>query len=67
MPDSAACKDSTASRMEQAAARGLITRYWGVPTSPPNLREVAWRVLVERKVGLLDMDELGTVRARAVD
>lgn len=57
--------DITASQIEQARARGLLSRYWNVPEQPPNLREIAWRVLIEREVDILNMDDLGTVRARA--
>jgi len=57
--------DLTASQIEQARARGLLSRYWNVPEQPPNLREIAWRVLIEREVDILNMDDLGTVRARA--
>ena len=52
-------------QIEQAKARGLIARYWNTPASPPNLREIVWRVLVERDVGIMNMDDMGAVRARA--
>lgn len=52
-------------QLEQARARGLLTRYWDTPTEPPNLREVVWRVLIDAGVGVLNVDDLGAVRARA--
>jgi hypothetical protein len=58
-------KDFWSSQLEQAKARGLVSRYWDTPNSPPNLVDIVWRVLVERKVGLINMDDLGAVRARA--
>ncbi|KAJ3456953.1 hypothetical protein MRS44_014094 [Fusarium solani] len=58
-------KDMTSTQIEQAESRGLLARYWDTPSDPPNLREIAWRVLVDKKIGLLNMDDLGTVRARA--
>ncbi|RTE81401.1 hypothetical protein BHE90_004078 [Fusarium euwallaceae] len=58
-------KDFAATQIEQAESRGLLTRYWDTPSDPPNVREIAWRVLVDEKIGLLNMDDLGTVRARA--
>ncbi|KEF52023.1 uncharacterized protein A1O9_12013 [Exophiala aquamarina CBS 119918] len=64
-PESPQLLDITASQLEQARARGLLSRYWNVPEEPPNLREIAWRVLIEREVDVLNMDDLGTVRARA--
>jgi hypothetical protein len=57
--------DMAGSQIEQAASRGLLTRYWGAPTSPPNLRDAAWRHLTGANVGLLNMDDLGEVRDRA--
>ena len=58
-------RDLAGSQIQQAASRGLLTRYWDVPTSPPNLRDAAWRHLTGANVGLLNMDELGEVRDRA--
>ncbi|KAK2768387.1 Altered inheritance of mitochondria protein 6 [Arachnomyces sp. PD_36] len=64
-PTTPAEEDRDAVQIDQAKARGLIARYWDTPQSPPNLRDIAWRVLVEKQVGLLNMDDLGAVRARA--
>ena len=58
-------KDLAGTQIEQAASRGLVTRYWGAPTSPQNLRDSTWRYLTEANVGLLNMDDLGEVRDRA--
>ncbi|RSL40818.1 hypothetical protein CEP54_016006 [Fusarium duplospermum] len=58
-------KDFAATQIEQAESRGLLARYWDTPSDPPNVREIAWRVLIDEKVGLLNMDDLGIVRARA--
>jgi hypothetical protein len=58
-------KDVTGTQIEQARARGLISRYWDTPAQPPNLRDIAWRVLIEKDVGILNMDDMGAVRARA--
>ncbi|KAF4949314.1 hypothetical protein FSARC_13521 [Fusarium sarcochroum] len=58
-------KDMASTQIEQAKSRGLLTRYWDTPSEPPNLRDIAWRVLVDNKVGVLNIDDLGTVRARA--
>lgn len=52
-------------QLEQARVRGLLTRYWDAPTEPPNLREVVWRFLIDAGVGVLNVDDLGAVRARA--
>lgn len=57
--------DMAATQIEQARARGLLSRYWDTPETPPNLREIVWRVLIEKQVDILNMDDLGTVRARA--
>lgn len=57
--------DTRPSQPEQARVRGLLTRYWDTPTEPPNMREVVWRVLVDAGVGVLNVDDLGAVRAKA--
>jgi hypothetical protein len=57
-------KDLAATQTEQAAARGLLTRYWDAPTSPPNLRDSVWRWLVDANVGVINMDDMGVVRDR---
>jgi hypothetical protein len=64
-PSSPRARDVELTQIDQAKARGLVSRYWDTPTGPPNLRDIAWRVLVERQVGIIGMDDLGIVRARA--
>ena len=64
-PSTTAGKDICGSQLEQAASRGLVTRYWGAPTSPPNMKDSVWRFLEAVKVGLINMDDLGEVRDRA--
>lgn len=51
--------------IEQAKARGLVSRYWDTPSGPPNLQEIVWRVLNEKQIGILNMDDMSVVRARA--
>ncbi|KAI8713719.1 hypothetical protein NCS52_01217300 [Fusarium sp. LHS14.1] len=58
-------KDRASTQIEQAESRGLLARYWDTPSDPPNIREIAWRVLVNKKIELLNMDDLSTVRSRA--
>lgn len=65
LPDDPRTKDRAATQIEQAKARGLMARYWNTPAQPQNLREIVWRVLVEKQVDILNMDDMGTVRARA--
>lgn len=64
-PSTPVGEDTCGSQLEQAASRGLLTRYWGAPTSPPNEKDIVWRFLSEAKVGLINMDDLGEVRDRA--
>jgi hypothetical protein len=65
MPYTPSAKDAALTQIEQAKARGLISRYWDTPASPTNLRDIAWRVLIDLQVGVLNMDDMGVVRARA--
>lgn len=65
LPPGPRSNDMAISQIQQAKARGLISRYWATPSSPPNLREIVWRVLIEVEVGILNMDDMGIVRARA--
>jgi len=58
-------KDLEASHIEQAKVRGLVSRYWDTPSGPANLQEIVWRVQLERQVGILNMDDMSVVRARA--
>jgi hypothetical protein len=65
LPSTLREKDIASTQITQAKARGLIARYWDTPASPPNLRDIVWRVLVEAKVGIMNLDDMGAVRARA--
>ncbi|KAJ4244559.1 Altered inheritance of mitochondria protein 6 [Fusarium torreyae] len=51
--------------VDRAKARGLLTRYWDTPSEPSNVRDVAWRWLIDSGVDLINMDDLGIVRQRA--
>jgi hypothetical protein len=51
-----------ATQAEQAVARGLSTRHWDTPTSPPNLRDSVWRWTIGAKTGVTNMDDMGVVR-----
>lgn len=64
-PTGPAWNDIRASQLEQAASRGLMTRYWDVPAGPSNLRDIVWRNLVDEKVDVINMDDMGVVRDRA--
>lgn len=64
-PTGPAWNDIGASQLEQAASRGLLTRYWDAPAGPPNLRDIVWRNLVDEKVDVINMDDMGVVRDRA--
>lgn len=65
LPDTAPIRDMMAPQIGQAKARGLLSRYWNTPLQPPNLREIVWRVLIENQVDILNMEDMGIVRARA--
>ncbi|RFN54739.1 altered inheritance of mitochondria protein 6 [Fusarium flagelliforme] len=58
-------RDMTATQIEQAESRGLLARYWDTPKQPPNVRDIAWRVLIDNEIGMLNMDDMGIVRERA--
>ena len=64
-PTGPAWNDVGGSQLEQAASRGLLTRYWDAPAGPPNLRDIVWRNLVDEKVDVINMDDMGAVRDRA--
>ena len=65
LPDTPQWDDITASQLQQAKSRGLLSRYWDAPSEPPNLRDVVWRGLIDENVDLINMDDLGAVRDRA--
>jgi len=56
--------DAMESQLKQAKVRGLVTRYWDVPTQK-NKQESLWRWLMDNEVGVLNMDDMGVVRDRA--
>lgn len=56
--------DAMESQLKQAKVRGLVTRYWDVPTQK-NKQEGLWRWLMDNEVGVLNMDDMGVVRDRA--
>jgi len=56
--------DAMESQLKQAKVRGLVTRYWDVPTQR-NKQESLWRWLMDNEVGVLNMDDMGIVRDRA--
>ncbi|KAF5626112.1 acyl oxidase [Fusarium sp. NRRL 52700] len=51
--------DMSLTQIEQAKARGLLARYWDTPSKPPNVRDIAWRVLIDNGIGILNMDDMG--------
>lgn len=57
--------DLSAANPEQAAARGLLTRLWDAPMSPPNLRDSVWRWQVSTGTGVINMDDMGVVRDKS--
>jgi hypothetical protein len=58
-------EDLAATQAEQAVTRGLLTRYWETPKSPPNLRDSVWRWTIGLKTGVTNMDDMGMVRDRS--
>ncbi|KAF2280213.1 uncharacterized protein EI97DRAFT_455126 [Westerdykella ornata] len=45
-------------QINAAAAKGLVSRYWGTPSWPISLRTKIWFTLSEMGVGILNVDEL---------
>jgi hypothetical protein len=56
--------DAMDSQLDQAKARGLVTRYWDI-SKQKNKQEGLWRWLMNHDVGVLNMDDMGIVRDRA--
>lgn len=54
------------SQLAAAKARGLLSRYWNTPAQPPNMRDLVWNTLINKEIGILNMDDMGTVRDRAL-
>lgn len=55
-----------ASQIDAAKVRGLLPRYWNTPAQPPNMRDFVWRTLIEKEIGVSNMDDMGIVRDRAM-
>lgn len=46
------------SHIREAKNRGLVSRYWGLPSWPIHVRNRVWEVLVEEGIGMLNVDDL---------
>jgi glycerophosphoryl diester phosphodiesterase len=53
--------DLIRTQIQNAHARGLKARYWGVPTWPRGIRNYIWRVLVREGVDVLSVDNVEEV------
>jgi len=63
---SLASQDASSSQLDQAKSRGLVSRYWGEKWSEYHTSEaVMWRFLINAKIGILNMDDMGAVRDRS--
>jgi hypothetical protein len=51
-------KETIKRMIDTAAARGLVSRFWGIPGWPVYLRMKLWRFLVESGIGTLNVDKL---------
>jgi len=51
-------------QVKNAEDIGLLSRYWDTPAWPLNVRNGIWKQLVQKSVGVLNVDELWTVSAR---
>lgn len=45
-------------QIDAASKKGLKSRYWGTESWPISWRDNTWRVLVEKEVGVLNVDDL---------
>lgn len=50
--------DKIRSHLREARDRGLVSRYWGLPSWPIHVRNRVWEVLVEEGIGMLNVDDL---------
>ncbi|KAL8643223.1 MAG: hypothetical protein Q9226_008418 [Calogaya cf. arnoldii] len=50
--------------VQATAAQGLKVRYWDTPAWPLKLRDHVWDVLVKEGVGILNVDDLDSVKSR---
>jgi hypothetical protein len=44
--------------LREARERGLVSRYWGLPSWPIHVRNKVWEILVEEGIGMLNVDDL---------
>jgi hypothetical protein len=49
-------------QVQRALDRGLVPRYWGTPRWPRGLRDEIWSVLLQSRVGVLNVDDLRAAR-----
>lgn len=54
--------DKVQHHVRTAHERGLKARYWGLPSSPVDLRNYIWDVLIHQGVDVLNVDDLEGVR-----
>jgi hypothetical protein len=41
-----------------ASERGLVSRFWSIPSWPVSLRIKLWQILVENWIGMLNVDDV---------
>jgi hypothetical protein len=41
-----------------ASERGLVSRFWSIPSWPVSLRIKLWQILVENGIGMLNVDDV---------
>ncbi|KAJ5757554.1 altered inheritance of mitochondria protein 6 [Penicillium nucicola] len=51
-------KQTMQKMIRAAAERGLVSRFWSIPSWPVSLRIKLWRVLVDSGVGMLNVDDV---------
>jgi len=51
-------------QVKMAEEKGLLSRYWDTPAWPLNVRNGVWKQLIQKSVGVLNVDELWTVSTR---
>ena len=54
-------KQTIKAQIDEAAKRGLVSRYWSAPAWPVGWRIRVWEFLTEMGVGMLNVDELQEV------
>ncbi|AEO56179.1 hypothetical protein MYCTH_2300786 [Thermothelomyces thermophilus ATCC 42464] len=50
--------DKIQAHLREARRRGLVSRYWKLPSWPIHVRNKVWEVLVEEGIGMLNVDDL---------